>query len=135
MCVMGKARFGGCTRQLHRECIKKGAPHCRWQSSGCNIRGCHTRRGGHPGYGWELTGWTLSPEEGNLPQLRRRSAGKPNLLASGEGSELGRKFLEVRERVGYELNFSSYPPFTAKIEHSSQVPLHVFLPYCTLAPC
>lgn len=40
----------------------------------------------------------------------------------------GRKFMEMRERVGYELNFSSYPPFIAKIEYSSQVSLHVFLP-------
>lgn len=58
----------------------------------------------------------------------RRAAGSPTLLASGEGSQFGRKFLEVRERVGYELNSSSYPPFTAKIEHLSQVPYMFFFP-------
>lgn len=57
------------------------------------------------------------------------------MLASREGSQLGKKFLEERERVDYDLIFSSYSPFIAKIEHSSQVPLHVFLLYCTLAPC
>lgn len=68
-------------------------------------------------------------------QLGRRSAGNPSVLASVEGSQIGRKFLEVRERAGYELNFSYCSPLIAKIEHPSQVPLHVFLPYCTRAAC
>lgn len=84
---MGKARFGGCTGQFNRECIRKGAAHCRYQSSGCNIRGCDTRRGGHPGYGWELTGGTSSPEKetsfswGSLLESK-------GLLASVEGLSL-----------------------------------------------
>lgn len=98
---------------------KRGCPW-QWQSSGCKIRSCQARRRGHPGH------------RCHLEKFCRKSHSPGQ---AGEGFQLGRKFLEVRERVGYELNSSSYPPFTAKIEHLSQVPLHVFLPYCTLAPC
>lgn len=72
-------------------------------------------------------GWTMSSEEGNFLQLGR-SAGKPSLPAYGEGSQLGRKFLKVAERVSYELNFSSYPLLRAKIEQTFITSSPTFFP-------
>lgn len=60
------------------------------------------KKGGAPGSGKALgvTPEAVRPGE-EATQVTgvtwRRPAGKPTLLASGEGSQLGRKFLEVRE--------------------------------------